>query len=139
MIKERIIDLGGTEDVTQIPGISEQQFFIFLNKKLPNSKIIYQPFQFQIQDEDGRIRGTIPDFLIIKPDGTKIFVEITSAQLNGSDPKEKQKRVMRMVAPGEKYRVLYRHNLENIQRLHPEISLFSARKIRKDESSLAEM
>lgn len=138
MSRETITDIKGTEDVAKIPWPAEQQFFLLLKKKLPTSRIVYQPKLFQMENGDNKIQGTAPDFLIIKPDGTEIFVEITSAQINGKDPKEKQKRVMSAVAPEKKYVVLYRHNLENIQRLHPEISFFGAEKIRNngnDESS----
>lgn len=64
----------GTEDVTQIPGVAEQQFFLFVRKKLPTAKITYEPEEFTL---DGH-RSTSPDFKIAKDNGSVIYVEITT-------------------------------------------------------------
>jgi len=133
------IDRTGTTDITEINGVAEQQFFLLLKQKLPSdTQIIYEDRFFAQQNNDGKEKGTIPDFHIIKPDGKEFFIEITTQSLrnNGDDPKKKQKEIMNETFPVKKYTVLYREHLENIQKHNPEFSFLNGKKIRKKEQQL---
>lgn len=128
----------GTEDVTQIPGVAEQQFFLFVKKRLPTAQIVYEPDDFSL---DG-IKSTSPDFKIIRDNGSVTYVEITTCarptivNKNGNntpgtlkDRKEKQKTIMN--GTGRRYIVLYRENLLSIQKHHStEVNFFGAKRIR---------
>ncbi len=135
-----------TENVAQIPGIAEQQFFLFVKKKLPTATITYEPEEFSSADG---LKSTRPDFKIIKDNGSIIYVEITThprptiVNKNGvnitpgvsKDLKEKQKTIMRGM--GEKYVVLYRENLLSIQKHNPgEVDFWEARKITDNHNGL---
>jgi len=128
----REITREGPTDITDIQGIAEQQFFLLLKAKLPQRTTVdYESQIFISSNGGGRIEATVPDFIITKPNGVKIAIEITTENQNGTDPKEKQKRVMRTVAPELRYVVLYRENLMAIQRRHPEFNFFNGKKIKK--------
>ena len=95
---------------------TETRFASFLRKKQPHSIIRIEPHEFRVTFEDKTTRSTVPDIYLEKKDGTIIYIEITHQELNGTDPKEKQKEVMSNFP--EKYVVLYGPNLQNITDHH---------------------
>ena len=130
IVDVEIVDVGGTTRVSEIPSVPEQQFFLLLQRKLPpKTRITYEPEQFTITYDKGNPTSTAPDFKIEKPDGTIFYVETTLAERNGKDPKQTQKWIMSHFK--EHYVVLYEHNLENIERRHPEVSFRHSKKIRR--------
>ena len=93
-----------------------EEFGRFLRERFPDAKIEYEPQTFMsTRDEDGLPEGTTPDWRIEFPNGRIVFAEVTSAEKNGTDPKEKQKRVMKRSAPGIYYFVFYRQQLKLLQ------------------------
>ena len=89
----REITREGPTDITDIQGIAEQQFFLLLKAKLPQRTTVdYESQIFISSNGGGRIEATVPDFIITKPNGVKIAIEITTENQNGTDPKEKQKK-----------------------------------------------
>lgn len=61
------------------------------------------------------------------PDGTRSYIEITTRELNGTDPKKRQRRIMSNF-PDVGYRILYKADLEKIQRDNPKFSFWHSRK-----------
>ena len=123
--------LVGTRDITAIRSVAEQQFFMFVTERIPDAKIVHEPIEFSIKDDDGNTNSTVPDFYIERSSSEGIVVEITTAsKKDNSDPKLKQKHVMRHF-PAVRYTVLYRENLMAIQAKHPEVSFFQAKMIRR--------
>ncbi len=97
---------------------TETRFASFLRRKQPHSKIRIEPHEFRTTFDDGTTKSTVPDIYLEKKDGTIIYIEITHQELNGTDPKEKQKELMRTGFPDTRYVVLYQHNLQNITDRH---------------------
>lgn len=118
--------------VREIPGAHEQRMFLLLQERLPGANIQYESHEFKMTDENGHQRSTIPDIRVEKPDGTVIFIELTTMELNGTDPKARQKEVMSQF-PGVRYVVLYGQQLLNIQERRG-VSLIGARKLKKSNS-----
>lgn len=136
----REIHNGGTERVEDIRHTHEQQFFLFLKKKLPQAKIVYEESMFEITYDDGTTKGTVPDFYVTPNETKRAIIEITKAPRNSNstkgerdDPKRKQKEIMKTVAPNVKYVVLYREDLERIQKHNPWVNFFGSTKVREDE------
>lgn len=123
----------GRVNVAAIRGVAEQQIFLFLKHIFPHgTQIEYEPLSFGIRDDKGVKHTTIPDFRIIKPGGEEVFLEITTQSRNGTDPKAKQKSIMQQAAPEIRYKVWYRETLKNIEKRHPNVSIFGAKRIRKE-------
>lgn len=82
---------------------------------------------------NGDKKGTVPDFGLQKPnDTTTTLLEITTNRRNGTDPKERQRIVMQLAqVPNVRFVVLYRNNLRNIMRKHPEVNFFRTKRIKK--------
>lgn len=131
------------EDVQKhIRGISERGFATALLKRNPRLTITYEPRMFYHVNQEGRKKGTLPDFFIKNPRNEKIggiYVELTISDFGRSeneavnDPKRKQKSVMEESAPGERYVVLYRAHLERIENAHQDITIFH-RKTKWDDT-----
>ena len=135
MKRERIegISIRSEEDVVGIPGISEQQLALFLIRERPHLEVAYEKVIFEYVKDDGRLIGTTPDFRITNTrTGQVVYLEITTASLNGKDPKERQKTVMKS-HPGVRYTVLYRENLRLIQEKHQDYRFFNGKKMREEE------
>lgn len=130
---ERGITIQTENDVREnLRGTTERGFALFLlqvKTRNPLLEIRYEPQLFEHITEDGKPEGTLPDFFVRNtaiPFSRGTYIEITSASANGrvkkngdqdqGDPKEKQKRVMQQVAPDKHYVVLYREDLEKMQR-----------------------
>lgn len=125
----RMIAANGTVQVNKIPGAMEKQFFLYLMRKHAGqgAKIVYEPHVFKIYDRNGNAESTTPDFLVEMPDGTRSYIEITTRELDGTDPKGRQKRIMSHF-PEIDYRVLYRKDLMGIQEKDPRFSFWPAKK-----------
>ena len=131
IVNAETVDIGGTTEVSDIPRTPEQQFFLLLKGKLPpTTKITYEPEQFIITDDEEKSYCTTPDFKIEKPNGVILYIETTLAEKNGKDPKQTQKWIMSNFQQIH-YVVLYKHNLENIERQHPEVSFRHSKRIRR--------
>ena len=121
---------GGRTDPDKIENTTERQFFILfsrlLREKMPRATIVHEPTLFEKQEGTNIVSGTLPDFLITRPDERKIYVEITISKMNGNEEglKHKQRNIMKASAPHAKYVVLSRENLEAIQKRHPEAQFF---------------
>ena len=126
----RIIAANGIVEVSKIPGAMEQQFFLYLSEEhiRQGAEIIYEPHVFRIYGRDGNTESTTPDFLIRFPDGRCCYIEITTSDLNGKDPKGRQKRIMSHF-PKVDYRVLYKADLRKIQEENPRFSFWHAKRI----------
>ena len=120
--------LEGTSDVKRIPGISEQQFFLLIRKRIPDAKIIYEGAKFSIQNGNGQAKATIPDFRIERR-GMVTFVEVTTANINGKHPKARQIAIMSHF-PNTRFVVLTKENLVSIQTKHTETDFFNSKKIK---------
>ena len=143
------------EDLSKIRHPSEQEFARFLLNKNPHLTIYYEPKRFFYKDNQGVMRGTVPDFLIINPknSGKNIYVEITLAEKYRSPEnrtkdarkrkfaifkrkrenqptefKMEQKKIMKQLAPKERYVVLYKENMQNIMRKHPDFNPWNPNK-----------
>lgn len=116
---ERGLVIQTEEDAKRIKGSVEKNFARLLIKRNPHLIVAYEPELFSLTTEEGKQQGTTPDFRIYNPNTDRItFVELTRAEKNGTDPKEKQKRIMETAAPTIKYVVLYRRELAKIQKKH---------------------
>lgn len=124
---------GQVTPIDEINGVSEQQFALLLQRKFPGLTLVYQHTTFTWRDTTGKTRRTVPDFLFINPNsGSMVLIEITMLPNNGADPKREQKEVMSNGNPNIKYVVLYRDNLESIQKKNPHLSFFNGRKVKKE-------
>ena len=130
---ERGIKIRGPDDIEKIPGHSEKEFARLLvdGGRKPHLSVSYEAETFHSNNGD-KVEGTLPDFRIENTrTGRIIYVEITTMRRNGEkDVKEKQRRVM-STQEGVLYVVLYRDNLEKIQRKHPEYNFFNGNKANK--------
>lgn len=106
-------------DLGSIQGQTEQNFFRFLQDRLPESLIEYEPQEFRapVRSNGKRsvVRGTTPDYRIVKPDGTEVFVEITLSPKRGK-AKQRQRKIMEHFPV--RYTVLYIENLRNVEKAH---------------------
>lgn len=113
------------EDIVSIPGISEQQLALFLFRERPHLELAYEKVIFECHKDDGKPIGTTPDFRITNTRTGKVaYLEITCGSIDGKDPKSRQKMVMRS-HPDVRYTVLYKSNLEGMQRKHSDYALLS--------------
>lgn len=133
-------------EVSGIADVPEQQMFILLKSVLPDDwEIIPEGSIAKITFTDANNKidhaETTPDFRIRRPGRNEnIFLEITTANYNGTDPKERQKQVMRIVKkmrPEKKirYLVLYGKHLDKIHAEHPEINFANGTKIRESTTA----
>jgi hypothetical protein len=109
----------GEKDLIKIKYPSEREFARLLLVKNPHLIIIYEPQLFQYTFENGKTKGTLPDFLIINPHNANkpVYVELTRSKRGVLyDVKQKQKDVMARAAPDLRYVVLYYENLKKMQR-----------------------
>jgi hypothetical protein len=122
---------------------TERIFRVFLDKVFPNANIAYEPEPFSAIIYRREKHPTIPDFAldpmmgaattrpdfrITKPNGKKIYIEITKDRKNGTDPKQDDKEIMRIAAPNYPYVVLYGDTLLSIQRKYREFNFFKSEK-----------
>lgn len=85
-------------------------------------EIVYEPTFFYQEEEDGVVKGTLPDFRVRNPNtGATTFIELTTS----SKGKDKQKTYMKTLAPDVHYVVFFRDKLEAIERKFPEYSFFN--------------
>jgi len=117
-----------------IPKRTERIFRAYLELKFPEAEISYEAESFSIINEFGKKETTTPDFRIVKPDGKRIFVEITKSSRNGTDPKERNRRIMKQAAPKDIYIVLYNKELKRIQRECPGFEFFKKDGRRREKS-----
>lgn len=118
----------GEKDLAKIKYPSEREFARLLLTKNPHLIIIYEPQLFQYTFEDGKTKGTLPDFLIINPNNSNkpVYVELTRSKRGTLyDVKEKQKAVMAKAAPHLRYVVLYYENLKKMQRKNRQFNPWS--------------
>lgn len=119
------VEIGGIhvrdkEDIEKILGKSEREFARLIVSK-PGLQCWYESTRFEYQNGGPSPEATVPDFRIVNTrSGVEVFVEITTSLFRpDADPKERQKRVMRNAADGEKdacrYVVLYAEHLSRIQ------------------------
>lgn len=128
----KITNIKERTTVKEIPGFAEKQFFLLITEQGTNSgmRIKYEPHTFTVVYENDFKESTAPDFLIETLDGVRYYIEITTRELNGKDPKRKQKRIMSHF-PEIDYRVLYRADLREIQKDNPQYSFWHSKRIRK--------
>lgn len=108
-----------------IPKRTEATFCVFLLQIYPEgTKISYEAEPFTRKNEKGEDESTIPDYKIIKPSGKTIYIEITKDRKNGSDPKERERKIMKQAAPDSPYIVLYCDALKRIQKKHRGFDFF---------------
>lgn len=100
---------------------TEREVRRFLENRFPTAQIDYEPETFTSRAENGNVpKGSTPDFRIKLPTGKIqiLFVEATTAGYNGhGDPKARQKKIMKECAPNVPYVVLYREQLEKLQKI----------------------
>ncbi|MEK7450861.1 MAG: hypothetical protein AAB662_02910 [Patescibacteria group bacterium] len=132
--------------ISEIRDLAEQQMYILLKKKLPSDwEITPEKFIVVITftDDKNEIHEAqiTPDFVIGRPDRNEInFLEITRANINGTDPKAYQKTIMRLLkehyVPTKILRslFLYGKHLDKIQAEHPEVDFVNGRKVREEVS-----
>jgi hypothetical protein len=122
-----------------IRGRTERIFRVFLGEVFPDANISYEPEAFSATTYRHEKHPTIadfalspmmgtattrPDFRVIKPNGKKIYIEITKDRKNGTDPKLRDKEIMKKAAPNCAYVVLYGGTLMKIQKKHAEFNFF---------------
>ena len=132
VVNKKVLEINGRNHVHEIPGKMEQQFFLFLLEQFSSqgASVVYEPHSFKIYDRNGKAESTTPDFLIKTSDGICYYIEITTRELNGRDPKGKQRRIMSHF-PDKKYSILYREDLKRIQEENPQFSFWRARKTKR--------
>lgn len=111
-----------------IPNGAERAFCVFLKQVFPGADIVYEPEFFTATNDDGKTETTRPDFRVVRPDGKTIFIEITRNRKNGTDPKERDKMIMKKAAPNYLYVVLYADALLRIQRKNDGFDFFKKEK-----------
>lgn len=124
----------GTQKIEDIPHVHEQQFFLLVRQKAPHLGIVYEGSIFEITEDNGTVKSTKPDFSITLKDGTRKIVELTTLSRTEDEMKKKTKqskrKIVQTVSPCSIAIVLYRKNLENMQRHNPDYDFFNA-KLRK--------
>lgn len=124
------LEQGGTpirtaEDVAKIRYPAEQQFALLLLaiiSKKPYLRLRYEQVEFTLERENGTIASTVPDFSIHNVrTGREYHLEVTCAERCRHDFKDRQKEVM--LSNGVQYTILWRENLEKLQKRHPEHDL----------------
>lgn len=113
----------------EIPGWAESQFFVLMapicNKR--GWSIQYEPKTFTIACDNGIGKiSTAPDFCITRPGKKDLYIELERAYYDSEDkysrdPKIRQKRIMSYF-PEVDYIVLYRQDMDRIEKKHPNIS-----------------
>jgi hypothetical protein len=138
--KELLVDSVAESFKSLIPKRTERMFHVFLKLEqiFPGGDITYEADPFTITNADGTRETTIPDHRIIRSDGKKIYIEVTKGKKNGTDPKGRERRIMKLAAPDVTYVVLYNNALKFIQRKYEGYDFFKEEKKRKKdkESSL---
>lgn len=130
--RKEILEIKKISDslIPNIPGRTERMFYIFLTKIFPDSEIYYESTSFTIKNGNGK-EETVPDFKVVNPDGKTIFIEITKGRRNGSDPKERERRIMKEASPNTPYIVLYNEDLKKIQMENDNFDFFKSEKKRR--------
>lgn len=111
------------ESFNFIKGRTERIFIVFLHRvAFPDAiSISYEAKTFT--SHDGK-ETTKPDCEVVRRDGKTIYIEITKERRNGTDPKERERRIMREAAPNCPYVVLYNNTLKKIQEKHKGYDFF---------------
>jgi hypothetical protein len=112
----------------------ERQIYKMLKKRLPDAQIFYEIVELARIGSEGKIRATRPDFYIFRPASEnkpeiRMYLEVTTSSDDKDDPKDRQKRIVKLADPHCKLVVLYRRNLEKIAQHHPDELQLPERKI----------
>lgn len=116
----------------EIQGWAERQFFNLVKPICDKRgwKIQYEPKTFTVKYRNSVEvveMSTAPDFVITRrPDQKEICIELDRTyydptEPHSRDPKIRQKRIMNHF-PNVKYVVLYRQNMDKLEKKHPPIS-----------------
>jgi len=122
---ERGICIKTLEDVKKLERVEEKEFARLLFDRLKEgSRIEYESTMFQCNSEHGKNgKATVPDFKVSNfRTGRVTYIEITTSS-ETKNPKQRQKDVIKEVAPEERYVVLYKEHLNHIQEKHSEYNL----------------
>ncbi len=110
-----------SDDVPKIDNPAEREFARLLLDKT-SLEITHEPTLFYYHDDEGILRGTLPDFRVVNPDtGAATYIEITTS----SNGKGRQQSIMQRLAPDVHYVVFKREKLEAIQNKFPEYHFFN--------------
>lgn len=115
---------------------TERIFRVFLGKVFPDANISYEPESFSAINYHFARETTRPDFRVIRPQGKTIYIEITKDRRNGTDPKLREKEIMKKAAPNCIYVVLYGETLLKIQKKYEEFNFFKSKKKKVSQSDL---
>lgn len=113
------------EDIQEIVDPAEKEFARLLKIKNPELVIFHEPTFFTIENEEGIVSGTIPDFSTINSTGRVVYWEITLERHRKKGiPKRKQRRIMRTVAPEIPYILVTGEDLERMQERNKSFTFF---------------
>jgi hypothetical protein len=115
-IREALIEQQAEKFRASFPDRTVRVFRVFIEPYFPiGTKYFYQPDEFTAII-NGKKETTRPDLKIVRPDGKKIIrMEFTKGKRNGTDPKEREKEIMKQAAPNDIFVALYCNNLKRMQ------------------------
>ncbi len=118
---EDLIYIKSSDDGAKVDNPAEREFARLLLDKT-SLEITHEPTFFYYHDDEGILRGTLPDFRVVNPDtGVQTYIEITTS----SNGKGRQQSIMQRLAPDVHYVVFRREKLEAIQQKFPEYHFFN--------------
>lgn len=118
---EDLAHIKSSDDGSKADNPAEREFARLLLDKT-SLDITHEPTLFYYHDEEGVLRGTLPDFRVVNPNtGVETYIEITTS----SNGKGRQQQVMQRLAPDVHYVVFRREKLEAIQQKFPEYHFFN--------------
>jgi hypothetical protein len=133
-IKEARMERAAKKFEKSIPDRTVRMFRVFIEESYPEGTVfLYQSESFTA-NIDGKEETTCPDLKIVRPGGKKIIrVELTKSKRNGTDPKERERKIMKQKAPNDIFVALYCDNLKRIQTKHKDggLNLFKVEKKKK--------
>lgn len=110
-----------SDDGPKADNPAEREFARLLLDKT-SLEITHEPTFFYYHDDEGILRGTLPDFRVTNLDtGVQTYIEITTS----SNGKGRQQSIMQRLAPDVHYVVFKREKLEAIQEKFPEYHFFN--------------
>jgi hypothetical protein len=118
---EDLVLIKSSDDGPKVDNPAEREFARLLLDKT-SLEITYEPTFFYYHDDDGVLRGTLPDFRVVDPTtGVQTYIEITTS----SNGKGGQQSIMQRLAPDVHYVVFKREKLESIQQKFPDYHFFN--------------
>jgi hypothetical protein len=115
-MKEAPMERAAKKFESSIPDRTVRMFRVFIEPYYPEGTEFFYQSEPHTATIDGKEETALIDLKIVRPNGKKIIeIEITKSKRNGTDPKERERKIMKQKAPDRIFVPLYCDNLKKME------------------------